>query len=352
MAKLAQAGYTVAIHNRAPDRVLAWIDATFGGVWSSEAFAGSNVVVSQHGAPIAFATFDPKGLRFAWLRGAATQEGVGIFGPFGVDPTHRGTLVGRETLAIAFAELRARGYAHALIAAVGAPQLLAYYARNVDARVVETFEPQGFVPSPPRTAILASGSGTNAQAVIDRVRAGLPLEIVAIVSNKPHAYVLERARQAGVAAEVVAWDRSAQSRAEYDAALLSRVAEYRPELVLLLGWMHLLDGRFVNAFPELLNVHPAFLPLDSSRDRVGTPDGSEIPAYRGAHAIADALKAKDRWVGATMHGVTLETDRGPVYARKPMRVIDGEDEAAVLARLHPIEHATVEAALKRWLYER
>jgi phosphoribosylglycinamide formyltransferase-1 len=82
------------------------------------------------------------------------------------------------------------------------------------------------------------------------------------------------------------------------------------------------------------------------------PDGAEIPAYRGAHAIADALKENSRWAGATAHGVTVETDRGPVLARKPLSISEGEDEGKVLERLHPIEHRVVESAIRRWLFER
>lgn len=349
---LEAAGFSLAIHHGAPDRVLAWIDETFGGSWSSEAYAGSNVVVCEGDAIAGFATFDPHGLRYAWLRGAAAADGTGIFGPFGVAAEYRGKDVGPALLALALCELRARGYARAVIGAVGADRLIEYYTRHVGASIVERFEPLAFVPRKPRTVILASGSGTNAQAVIDDVRAGLPLELAAVVSNKPGAYALERAAQAGMKSEVVAWNRAEQSRAQYDGVLLQRVASYEPELVLLLGWMHLLDARFVTAFPEQLNIHPAFLPLDSSRDAVGLPDGREIPAFRGARAVRDALAASSPWTGATMHGVTIDADRGPVLARKPLAIAAGEDEAAVLARLHPLEHEVVKAAIRRWLYER
>ena len=203
-----------------------------------------------------------------------------------------------------------------------------------------------------RTVVLASGSGTNFQAVIDRVADGLPLDLVALVSNRPDAYALERARRANIAALALPWQREVQSRQAYDRALQNAVAQYEPELVLLLGWMHLLDPAFVAAFPEMLNIHPAFLPLDPAHDSVGMPDGITIPAYRGARAMRDALAANSPWVGASVHEVTTDTDRGRVLARKPLRVIAGEEEDAVLARLHPIEHQLVAVAIKRWLYER
>jgi phosphoribosylglycinamide formyltransferase 1 len=345
-------GFSLAVHHGAPDRVLAWIDATFGGSWSSEAVAGSNVVASRNGEPAGFATFDPQGLRFAWLRGAAAEDGAGIFGPFGVAPEHRTEELGPALLSLALCELFARGYARAIVPAVGAEKLIDYYVRHAGASVVERYDPLQFVARRPRTVILASGSGTNAQAVIDDVAAGFPLDLVAVVSNKADAFVLERAKRAKIEPAVVAWDRAQQSRSGYDARLLEHVASYEPELVLLLGWMHLLDVHFVTAFPELLNIHPAFLPLDSSRDTVGMPDGSEIPAFRGARAVRDAIVARSAWTGATMHGVTLDTDRGPVFARIPLAIAPEEDERAVLERLHPLEHRVVKAAVRRWLYER
>jgi phosphoribosylglycinamide formyltransferase-1 len=230
--------------------------------------------------------------------------------------------------------------------------LVAYYARHSGAQIAEEFDPLKFIGRPPRTVILASGSGTNAQSVIDDVQAGLPLNLAGVVSNRADAFVLERAKRAGIAAETIVWDRAQQSRKKYDDVLLARVAAFEPELVLLLGWMHLLDVRFVTAFAELLNIHPAFLPLDSSRDIVGMPDGREMAAYRGPRAVRDALVDGSHWVGATMHGVTIETDRGPVFARRPLHVRKEEDENAVMERLHPMEHGVVRAAVHRWLYER
>jgi phosphoribosylglycinamide formyltransferase-1 len=116
--------------------------------------------------------------------------------------------------------------------------------------------------------------------------------------------------------------------------------------------MHLLAPAFVEAFPNMLNVHPAFLPLDPARDEVMFPDGGRMPAFRGAHAIADALAVGASWVGASVHEVTTDTDRGAILVRKPMRVKADESESSVLERLHPIEHHIVDGAIRRWLYER
>jgi phosphoribosylglycinamide formyltransferase 1 len=300
--------------------------------------------------PVGFATYDPRGLRFAWLRGLATDPDTGIFGPFGVDPAFRGGIVGHALLTIALAQLRTRGFKRALIPAVGDAKLIRYYMALTDAREAERFDVRAFTPQPVRTIVLASGSGSNFQAVLDRVAdGGLPLDIAALVSNNAGAYAIERARTADVACiHVLPWQRKAVTREQYDARLLEVIASEEPELVLLLGWMHILNDAFIRTFPHLINVHPAYLPLDPARDDVGLPDGAIIPAFRGPRAVRDALAASSPWVGASVHLVTNEADRGPIL----MRVSAGEAEASVMDRLHPIEHRLVERGIRRWLYER
>lgn len=338
----------------ADDRVLAWIDDAFGGSWSSEAFAGTNVVAYDGEAPAGFATFDPRGLTFAWLRATAREPGVGIFGPFGVDRVHRGSGIGPPLLIAALAGLKARGYTRALVPAVGDERLRAYYASHAGARVVERFDLASIAQRRARTVVMASGNGSNFQTVLDRVTDGaLALDVVALVTNNTQAYAIERARLCGVpTTHVLPWRRKDVSRAEYDAQLLESVRGEEPDLVLLLGWMHLLDPAFVAAFPHVLNVHPAFLPLDPAADRVGLPDGSVIPAFRGPKAVRDALEYGSSWVGASVHAITEDTDRGEVYARKPLRVLPNETLDAVMERLHPIEHQLVERGIRRWLFER
>ena len=351
--RIARAGYTFEQRRGADDRTLAWMDVVFGGSWSSEAHVATNVIASLGGAPAGFASFDPAERRFAWLRGAAANDGVLVFGPLGVDPLHEGKGLGASLVTCALAAMRERGARQALIAAVG-ESLVPFYERVCGARIAERFDLAEFTPKPVRTVVLASGNGSNFQAVLDRVSSGtLPLDVCALVTNRPGAYAIERARTHGVRnVRIVPWKRAEATRAEYDLRLLEVVGAERPELVLLLGWMHVLDAGFVRAFPELINVHPAYLPLDSSFDVVGMPDGVTIPAFRGAHAVRDALEASSPWVGASVHGVTEEADRGPVLARRPLLVRPGEDEAAILERLHPIEHQLVERGIKRWLYER
>ncbi len=262
--------------------------------------------------------------------------------------------LGPLLLRLALVQLRERGYAQALIAAASGDGLVRYYGEHAGARVAESFDRAALLQPRPRVVVLASGNGSNLQAVIDASQAGtLPIDVVALVANNPAAYAIERARAGNVASvAVLPWNRKAESRELYDARLFDTVAAERPDLVLLLGWMHLLDERFVRGFPELLNLHPAFLPLDPECDDVGTPDGGRIPAFRGVHAVRDALAASSGWVGATLHRVTPATDRGEVLIRKPLRIVAGESESELMARLHPVEHRLVRAGIARWLYER
>ncbi|MGC2242807.1 MAG: formyltransferase family protein, partial [Candidatus Aquilonibacter sp.] len=248
--QIERAGFALDVAGGASDPVLAWIDGVFGGAWSSEVAVAQCALAMRDGKPAGFAAFDPTGLRYAWLRGIAREPGVGIFGPFGVE--HKG--LGSLLLHVALCGLRARGYTRALIAATS-EGLVPYYERHAGARVVERYDPLSFTPVPIRTVVLASGSGTNFQAVIDRVARGLPLDLAALISDKPGAYAIERAKAAGIPAIMLPWQRSDQSRAQYDALLRDAVAQFEPQLVLLLGWMHLLEPAFVDAFPEMLNVH-------------------------------------------------------------------------------------------------
>ncbi len=337
----------------ADDRVAAWIDAEFGGWWSVEARNGRTLTFWDAAGPVGFVTVDVRGMRFPWLRGAARDPATGLFGPVGVARSRRGSGLGAALTIVGLGMLHASGYRRALIAAVTGERLLRWYARVAGARPIESFERDALFGTPAPAAILASGNGTNAQAVLEATRDGrLPVRPIAVVCNRPQARVLERTRDFDVMPLVVTWERGRESRADYDTRLIGAIEALRVELVLLLGWMHLLNRAFVERFPETLNLHPAFLPFDPCSDTVIAPDGVEIPAFRGAHAVRDALRAGSPWVGASVHRITVEVDRGPVLVRAPLRVHRGEEEAAVMERLHPLEHRVVLDAVRRWAYER
>ncbi len=189
--------------------------------------------------------------------------------------------------------------------------------------------------------------------MLERARAGkLPLDVAALVCNHAGAGALAVAREHGVEAIALPWHRGEESRAGYDARVLDAVARTEPQLVLLLGWMHLLPAAFLARFPETINLHPAFLPLDPAADQTIAPDGTTIPALRGAHALRDALRGGVAWSGATVHHVTPATDRGAVLVRTPLAVGAAADEAALREKIRPVEFATVAAAIRRWTFER
>ncbi len=345
-------GVRASRFNRTPERLLSWIDAEFGGTWSSEARTGGLWLAEDASGPIAFAAFDTRGLRYPWLRRWSAEGDVGIFGPFGVVERARKGEIGRTLLRAALGALRERGYARALIPAVRGERLIAYFERETGASAVERFSLDAW-PRRFRTTVLASGNGSNFQAVLDGVASGeLPLDVRALVVNRADAYALQRAAAAGVRAETLVWHRRAESREAFDRRVFAAVEASDPELVLLLGWMHVLPEAFVARFGEMLNIHPAFLPLDPELDAITMPDGSAIPAFRGAHAIDDALAAGVPWAGASVHRVGVAVDRGEVLARVPLRRLKGEDREALMERVHAAEHRVLHTAIRRWAYER
>ena len=352
-AEATKRGYTLRHIPRPNERVLSWIDLVFGpNSWSSETRKSQCFIVEQQDEIVGFAAFDARGLPFRWLKRWAGADGVGIFGPFGVKRDHRKTGIGELLLVAALIGLRQAGYTQALIPAVGGERLVAYYKRVVAAETVDEFEIEE--QKKYRTTILASGDGTNAQAVIDRVHDGsLPIEIVSVIANKKDAQALVRAQRAKIPnVHPLVWDNVRQTRAAYDEKLLETVSSSNPELVLFLGWMHLVNKTFLERFPEVLNVHPAFLPFDTSSDTIAYPDGMVLPVYRGAKAIRDQAAAGVRWAGVTVHRITDKPDRGEPLTRIPCAVANNVKEDALANMLHPLEQRAVAAAIRAWALER
>jgi phosphoribosylglycinamide formyltransferase-1 len=351
IARIREHGYNFENLARVEERYLSWIDLVFNGSWSSETAAGSAVVLTQDvdGSPVGFAGYGARGLRFYWLRTWEKRDDVALLGPIGIAPAHQRAQLQPGLMAIALGCMRQHGFRHALIGAVTEP-LYDLLVSTTGGRVVETFSMDRAVPSL-RTTVMASGVGSNFQAVIDALGEGLGLDIRALVVNRADAFALERAKKAGIPAHALVWDRKALSRERYDAELIATVERTQPELILMLGWMHLVSPDFFTRHPKVLNIHPAFLPLDPRADDITMPDGHVIPAFRGAHAIRDALAAKSPWYGATAHYVTAEVDRGEVLMRTPLPLLE-EDEASALAALRPFEHKTLLGAIRRILAER
>ena len=178
-------------------------------------------------------------------------------------------------------------------------------------------------------AVLASGEGTNLQALLDRVHGREGVKIVAVASDKPGARALERARLAGVA--VAAFPASAfEGRAERDRAMAEWLVAGGAELVVLAGYMQLLSAEFLSRFPErVINVHPALL-----------------PAFPGMTPVDDALAYGVKVFGVTIHFVDGGVDSGPVILQRAVELPDTRDAEEVLARLHPIEHELLPEAVR------
>jgi phosphoribosylglycinamide formyltransferase-1 len=170
-----------------------------------------------------------------------------------------------------------------------------------------------------RIAVLASGSGTNLQALLDDREVGPCVTLV--VSDVPGALALERARARGVRA-VVLEPSHYDGREAHDLALTRLLEEEGIEFVLLAGYMRILGPNVVRAFANrVLNVHPALL-----------------PAFPGAHAVRDALMWGVQVTGATVHLVDEEVDHGPVVLQEPVEVREGDDERSLHARIQEVEH--------------
>lgn len=187
-----------------------------------------------------------------------------------------------------------------------------------------------------RIVVLISGNGSNLQAILDACRSGaLPAEVVAVVSNKPGAYGLERARSAGVPA-LVASRRKDQPRPEADAALADLVAGFRPDWVVLAGWLRVLSNAFLERFPgRVVNLHPA-LP--------GT--------FPGLHAIERAFAAAQTGqidcTGVMVHLVPDEgVDDGPVLAQQTVPILAGDTLEGLEARIHAVEHRLLVETLRK-----
>jgi len=191
-----------------------------------------------------------------------------------------------------------------------------------------------------RLVVLASGNGSNLQAVIDATASGaVDAGVVAVFSDKPAAYALERARRSGAPA-VGLPHRKGQARAAYDAALADTVAAYEPDYVLLLGWMRILSSAFLSRFPgRVVNLHPA-LP--------GT--------FPGTHSIERALEAYRAGAiaatGVMTHFVPDEgVDSGPVIASAEVAISPDDDLVSLEARVHETERRLVIDTVRSLVHE-
>lgn len=184
---------------------------------------------------------------------------------------------------------------------------------------------------PLKIGVLLSGSGTNLQAIIDEVRdAALPVDIVKVVSSRPDAYGIERAKQAGIPVVVLNRQIYADPRAA-DRMIVDELRAAGAEYVVMAGYMRKLTPVVLEAFPDrVLNLHPALL-----------------PSFKGAHAIQDAFDAGVKVTGVTVHFANEDYDKGPIVAQEPVRIEEGMTLDELEAAIHAVEHVLYPRVLRQ-----
>jgi len=182
-----------------------------------------------------------------------------------------------------------------------------------------------------RLAILLSGRGSNFAAIHDAIQSGaLEAEIVCVISNRPEAAGIERAREWGLPAHVID-HRAFASRPAHEYEVLRVLDQARPDFIVLAGYMRLLSAEFVAKYPNrMLNIHPSLL-----------------PSFPGVDAQKQAIDYGVRVSGCTVHFVDENLDAGPIIVQRAVEVRDDDDTASLSARILEQEHqAYVEALVK------
>lgn len=181
-----------------------------------------------------------------------------------------------------------------------------------------------------RLGVLASGGGTNLQAIIDRCQNhDFPAEIAVVIANNPEAGALERARRAGIAARCIN-HRDFAGREAFDGALVEGLHEAGVELVVLAGFMRIITAVMLEAFPyRIINIHPALL-----------------PAFPGLHVQQQAIDYGARFSGCTVHFVDGGVDTGPIIIQAVVPVLPGDSADTLAARILEQEHLIYPRAIE------
>jgi phosphoribosylglycinamide formyltransferase-1 len=187
-----------------------------------------------------------------------------------------------------------------------------------------------------RIAVLASGRGSNFQAVIEAIAAGrIPATCVALITDNPQAYALERAQAADIPVIVLDY-ASFPSREAYESALLAAMQQQKADLSVLAGYMRILGTAIVQAFPrKIVNIHPALL-----------------PSFTGLHAQRQAVAYGVKVAGCTVHFVDENLDCGPIILQKCVPVLRDDDEDSLAGRILTEEHTCYPEAIRLFCEDR
>ena len=182
-----------------------------------------------------------------------------------------------------------------------------------------------------RIVILASGSGSIAQAIIDAQKSGaLKAEIVGVISDQESAHVLKRSTAAGIPSKVIPMTAD---RLQWDQQISATLNELQPDLVVSAGFMRILSAECVSKF-KIVNSHPALLPL-----------------FPGAHAVRDALAAGASKTGTTIHWVDSGVDTGEIIAQEEVEITAGDTQESLHERIKIVERRLYVATLQKLLNE-
>lgn len=185
-------------------------------------------------------------------------------------------------------------------------------------------------------ALFASGSGSNVQAILQAVQNGeISAKVACIVCDQPQAYVIERAKNAGVDCLVLA--RKGITRTEWESRVVNYLKEQQVDLIILAGFMRILGNTMLEAYPnQIINIHPSLLPAFG-----GTPD-----------AIGDAFRAKVPETGVTIHWVDSGVDTGPIIAQQALAIDPNWTQDELATEIHKIEHRLYPQTIQQIISQR
>lgn len=180
-------------------------------------------------------------------------------------------------------------------------------------------------------AVFCSGFGSNFQAILDAVKSGkLNAHVALMVCDNPKAYALKRARENQVPVVLMS-PKLFKTRQDYEKLIVRILRNQKVDWIVLAGFMRILTPYFVKSYKnKILNIHPSLL-----------------PAFKGAHAIQDAWKAKVSETGVTVHRVTDDLDAGPVVLQEKVKILKKDTLKSLEKRIHQIEHRLYPAAIQQ-----